>query len=135
MLSSMGAIRPRRLREGRKLEIARLKPDEPENLSRPTEVSAKGHSAHDGGLSGFSQKVVQFGETSLGTLYGVGVVSIQPAPMSSPVRTLPASISASCCSRLACSCLHQAMKRSVADMILKFSCGIGFLNPTLHAAG
>jgi hypothetical protein len=48
------------------------------------------------------------------------VVSIHPAPMSSPVRTLPASISSSCCSRLACSCLHQAMKRSVADTMLPY---------------
>jgi hypothetical protein len=44
------------------------------------------------------------------------VVSIHPAPMSSPVRTLPACISSSCCSMLACSCLHQAMKRSGAAM-------------------
>ena len=44
------------------------------------------------------------------------VVSIQPAPISSPVRTLPACSSSSCCSMLACSCLHQAMKRSGAAM-------------------
>ena len=42
------------------------------------------------------------------------VVSIQPAPISSPVRTLPACKSSSCCSMLACSCLHHAMKRSGA---------------------
>ena len=45
------------------------------------------------------------------------VVSIQPAPMSSPVRTLPAFKSSSCCSILACSCLHQAMKRSEAALV------------------
>jgi hypothetical protein len=44
------------------------------------------------------------------------VVSIQPVPISSPVRTLPACSSSSCCSMLACSCLHQAMKRSGAAM-------------------
>src|SRR6478752_6473476 len=44
------------------------------------------------------------------------VVSIQPAPMSSPVRTLPVSMSSSCYCMLACSCLHQAMKRPGADV-------------------
>ena len=44
------------------------------------------------------------------------VVSTQPAPVSSPVLTLPFSMSSSCCSILASSCLHQAMKRSGAVM-------------------
>jgi len=45
------------------------------------------------------------------------VVSTQPAPMSSPVRTLPDTISSSSCSMLACSCLHQATKRPGADVV------------------
>lgn len=44
------------------------------------------------------------------------VVSTQPAPVSSPVLTLPFSMSSSCCSILASSCLHQVMKRSGAVM-------------------
>jgi hypothetical protein len=35
---------------------------------------------------------------------------------------LPVSISSSCCSMLASSCLHQAMKRSGADMALRPYC-------------
>lgn len=48
----------------------------------------------------------------------IAVVSIQPAPVSSPVRTSPFSMSSSCCSILASSCLHHAMNRSGADMAM-----------------
>ena len=44
------------------------------------------------------------------------VMSTQPDPRFSPVSTLPVSMSSSCCSRLACSCLHQATKRPAADV-------------------
>ena len=46
-----------------------------------------------------------------------GVVSVQSLPVSSPVRTLPFSISSSCCWILASSRLHLAMNRSGADMV------------------
>ena len=47
------------------------------------------------------------------------VLSIQPDPMSSPILTLPDAISSSSCSILACSCLHQATKRSVAAAMVR----------------
>ena len=57
---------------------------------------------------------------SLTRFFDSALVFTQPDPRSSPVKTLLASRSSSCCCRLACSCLHQAMNRSGADIGLAF---------------
>src|SRR5262249_39366849 len=77
--------------------------------------SLQGVRLDNGRAAGLSQQILQLGEPRLGPF---DRLRGRIGPTRAPVWTLPASNNASCCSMLACSCLHHAMKRSGAAMTL-----------------